>query len=159
MKIRDDVEKVWNLMDKIAIGMLVTHDGDKIRARPMAAHVRREEEAVYFLTDVTRHKDEEIEGDPQVCVAFADTDGQSYVSLTGEAEISNDRQKIKDLWTPMARAWWHGPDDPKIRVIKVIPQDAEYWDSPGTLVTYVAMAAAAVTGNKPGVGENRKVAM
>lgn len=159
MKVRDDVEKVWSLMEKIGICMLVTHDGGKMRARPMAAHVAHGENALFFLTDVTRHKDDEIEQDPRVCVAFADTDGQNYVSLTGEAEMSNDRQKIKDLWSPMARAWWSGPDDPAIRLIRVTPADAEYWDSPGALVTYVAMAAAAVTGNKPGAGENRKVAM
>ena len=33
------------------------------------------------------------------------------------------------------------------------------WDSPGSVISYVKMAAAAVTGTRPDLGENRKVAM
>ena len=50
-------------------------------------------------------------------------------------------------------------EDPNIRVIKIIPDDAEFWDTPGSVISYVKMAAAAITGNRPDLGENRKVAM
>ncbi|CAN5311620.1 pyridoxamine 5'-phosphate oxidase family protein [soil metagenome] len=159
MKASNNAEKVWDLMEKISIAMLVTLDREQMRARPMAAHLERGENAVYFLTDVSLYKDDEIENDPRICLAFADNDSQSYVSVSGEGEISNDRQRIKELWTPLARAWFSGPDDPAIRVIKVTPHDAEFWDNPGKVVTYVKMAAAAVTGQRPDIGENRKVAM
>jgi hypothetical protein len=32
-----DVDRVWDLMKKIGFVMLVTRDGDKLRARPMSA--------------------------------------------------------------------------------------------------------------------------
>ncbi len=48
---------------------------------------------------------------------------------------------------------------PNIRVLKITPDDAEYWDSPGSVISYVKMAAAAVTGTRPNIGDNRKVAM
>jgi hypothetical protein len=38
-------------------------------------------------------------------------------------------------------------------------RDAEFWDSPGTVISYVKMAAAAVTGMRPDIGTNRKVAI
>jgi hypothetical protein len=38
-------------------------------------------------------------------------------------------------------------------------KDAEFWDSPGSVISYVKMAAAAVTGTRPGLGDNRKVAL
>jgi general stress protein 26 len=66
---------------------------------------------------------------------------------------------VRELWGTPAKAWWDSPDDPNIRVLKVTPKDAEYWDSPGTVVSYVKMAAAAATGTRPDLGENRKVAM
>jgi len=44
-------------------------------------------------------------------------------------------------------------------VLKVIPDEAEIWDSPGTLIATVTMLAAAATGKRPDVGENRKVAL
>jgi len=126
-----DADRAWGLMKKIGFAMLVTRDGDKLRARPMSAFVERDENAIYFLTDARRHKDEEIARDP----------------------------KIKELFSTPAKAWWESADDPNIRVLKITPDDAEFWDSPGSVISYVKMAAAAVTGSRPNLGDNRKVAM
>jgi general stress protein 26 len=154
-----DVDRAWTLMDKIGFAMLVTRDGAKLRARPMAAFVERNDTAIYMLTDARRHKDEEIAQHPDINLSFADTGAQKYVSVTGTATVSNDRARIKQLFSTSARAWWDSADDPNIRVLKVTPDDAEFWDSPGTMVSYVKMAAAAVTGSRPDIGTNRKVAI
>jgi general stress protein 26 len=146
----NDTDRVWELMKKIGICMLASWDGQELQARPMGAYVRREEDAIFFLADARHHK---------VCLAFADTGGQKYVSLSGDAEISSDRAKIRELWGTPAKAWWDSPDDPNIRVFKVTPQDAQFWDGSGTAIAYVKMAAAAMTGTRPNMGENRKVAM
>jgi general stress protein 26 len=152
-----DVERVWTLIKKIGFCMLSTRDGDDIRARPMAPHISREENAIYFLTDVDGHKDDDIRRNPQVGLTFADAAGQKYVSLTGRAEVSNDRSKIKELWSTPAKAWWSSPDDPSIRVLRVTLKDAQYWDSPGTTLSYVKMVAAAMTDTRPEVGKSAKV--
>lgn len=154
-----DIDHVWRLIEKIGFCMLSTHDGEAIRARPMAAYVVREENAIYFLTDSASHKDADIERNPHVCLAFADAGAQKYVSLSGRAVISNDRLKIKGLWSTPAKAWWNSPDDPSIRVLKFTPDDAQYWDSPGTVVSYIKMFAAAVSSNRPAIGDHAKVKM
>ena len=154
-----NVERVWELMNKIGFAMLVTRDVEKLRARPMSAYVKRDENAVYFLTDARHHKDEEIARDPSVNLSFADAGSQKYVSVTGAAVVSNDRAKIKELFSTPAKAWWNSADDPNIRILKVTPDDAEFWDSPGSVISYVKMASAAVTGTRPEIGDNRKVAM
>ena len=154
-----DVDRVWELMHKIGFAMLVTHDGAKLRARPMAAHVDRDANTIYFLTDARRHKDDEIARDPNVNLSFANASDQKYVSVTGTAAVSNDRAKIKELFSTPAKAWWDSAEDPNIRVLKITPDDAEFWDSPGTVISYVKMAAAAVTGTRPDLGTNRKVAI
>ena len=94
-----DTDHVWDLMKKIGFAMLVTHDGDKLRARPMSAYLERENNAVYFLTDARRHKDDEIARNPNVNLSFADASDQNYVSVTGTAVVSNDRAKIKQLFS------------------------------------------------------------
>ena len=157
MASNDDADRVWKLMDGIGFCMLSTHDGDDIRSRPMAAHVDREGNAVYFLTDTAGKKDDEILRNPNVGLAFADAGAQKYVSLTGHAEVSNDRRKIRELWSTPARAWWKNADDPTLRVLKVTPRDAQYWDSPGTVLSYVKMLSAVVTGSRPAVGDRAKV--
>ncbi|WEX09516.1 pyridoxamine 5'-phosphate oxidase family protein [Chelativorans sp. AA-79] len=153
----DKEERVWELIRKIGICMLASRDGDMLRARPMAAHFDAETRVIYFLTDADSHKKEELDRDPHVVLAFADTGRQTYLSLSGIAEVSNDRGKVRELWSTPAKAWWQSPDDPSIRVLKVVPQDAQYWVSPGTVISYVKMAAAAVSGARPAMGENVKV--
>jgi general stress protein 26 len=154
-----DTDRAWELMKKIGFAMLVTRDGDKLRARPMSAYLERESNAIYFLTDARRHKDEEIARDPNINLSFANAGDQKYVSVTGTAVVSNDRARIKQLFSTPAKAWWDSAEDPNIRVLKITPDDAEFWDSPGSVISYVKMAAAAVTGTRPDLGDNRKVAM
>jgi general stress protein 26 len=154
-----DADRAWELMKKIGFAMLVTRDGDKLRARPMSAYVERDENAVYFLTDARRHKDEEIAQNPSVNLSFADSSSLKYVSVTGTAAVNNDRAKIKQLFSTPAKAWWNSADDPNIRVLKFTPDDAEFWDSPGAVISYVKMAAAALSGTRPNIGDNRKVSM
>lgn len=154
-----DADRAWDLMKKIGFAMLVTRDGDKLRARPMSAYLERENNAIYFLTDARRHKDEEIARNPNINLSFANAGDQKYVSVTGTAAVSNDRAKIKQLFSTPAKAWWDSADDPNIRVLKITPDDAEFWDSPGSVISTVKMAAAAITGTRPNLGDNRKVAM
>lgn len=157
--IEHDNEKVWDLAEKIGFCMLTTQSGADLKARPMSAHGERVENAFYFLTDVESHKDEEVEQHPDVCLAFADAKGQKYVSISGVARVLNDRDKIHDLWSTPAKAWWDSADDPSIRILKVTPSSAEYWDSPGTLISYIKMAAAAISNTRPYLGDHNKVEM
>ena len=50
----DDVERVWDLMEKISICMMATWDGSELHSRPMGAYSHRDERMIYFLTDVRR---------------------------------------------------------------------------------------------------------
>jgi general stress protein 26 len=73
-----DVDRAWTLMKKIGFAMLVTQDDGKLRARPMSAFVERDQNAIYFLTDARRHKDDEIARHPEVNLSFADAGDQKY---------------------------------------------------------------------------------
>ncbi len=137
--------------------MLTTFNGSDLKARPMSAYAVPLENSIYFLTDVASHKDEEIGQHPHVCLAYADSKHQKYVSISGTAVIQNDREKIRELWAIPAKAWWESADDPSIRILNVSPSFAEYWDSPGTIVSYIKMAAAVVTRTRPDMGDNVKV--
>ena len=154
-----DIDRTWELMKKIGFAMMVTHEGEKLRARPMAAYLDRDANTIFFLTDARRHKDDEIVANPHINLSFADAGDMKFVSVSGTAVVSNDRAKIKELFNTPAKAWWDSAEDPNIRVLKFTPEEAEYWDSPGTVISYVKMAAAAVTNTRPDIGTNRKVAI
>ncbi|MBV8566224.1 MAG: pyridoxamine 5'-phosphate oxidase family protein [Methylobacteriaceae bacterium] len=154
-----DADRAWELMEKLRFCMFSSWTGARIHSRPMGAFVAREENAIYFFTDVRAHKDEEIAKHPQVCLGFADSRGQKYVSVNGTAEVTPDRGKIHDLWSIPAKAWWKSPDDPNIRLIRVTPHEAEYWDSPGNIISSIKFAFAVATGSRPDAGQHEKVAL
>lgn len=139
-----DQDRAWELIEEIGLCMLVSHDegGEVLRARPMSAHPRRDEDAVYFLTDLRAHKHDEIEINETVCLAFTDSGSRSYLSVSGTANLLDDRARVAELWSPAARAFWESKDDPNLRILKVRPTLAEFWDSPGRHGTTVALEAA-----------------
>ena len=54
--------------------------------------------------------------------------------------------------------WWQGPDDPNVCVLRVIPLTAELWDGPASkAVAAFEFIKATLTGDKPNLGENRKI--
>lgn len=152
-----DIGTVWAFLDKAEVGFLATHHGAAIAARPMALCARPADNAVYMLTSAISEKDDAIADNPQVCVVVQD--GGAYLSLSGEAFLSQNPTRIHELWTPMAGAWWDGPDDPDIRVLTVTPHEAHFWQSPGRLAAMVSMLAAAVGDSRPHIGKDQRLKM
>jgi general stress protein 26 len=151
------IERAWELMESVRFCMFATWNGRELRSRPMGAFIRKEEGAIYFFTDVRAHKDEEIARFPNVCLAFSDTHGQKYLSVSGVAEMISDRALVKELWSIPTKLWWESTDDPNLRLIRVTPQDAEYWDTPGNLVSSIKVAFALATGKHVRYGDREKV--
>lgn len=139
--------------------MLTTLTENRLRSRPMHAIADRQAGCLWFITDHRGAKEAEIKAAPEVCLAFADTGSNTFLSVTGRAEMMHDPAKATALWSGEAQAWWpKGPSDPEVRVLRVVPDIAEYWDERGNSVTVaLKLAAARLSGNPPDLGENRKV--
>lgn len=147
-------DRIWELADDINICILTTWNGTEQNARPLWAHVERDERALYFLVDESGHKNEEIAKYPQVSCAFVDKGGNNYVVIAGNAELSNDRAKIADLFSPFAKAWWDDENDPAIRLLTVRPTSGEVWDGPSGPIASAKMLFAAATGGDIDMGES-----
>ena len=155
---RDDaIHTMWELVESIGIGMLVTWAGERQRARPVAARPHRHENAIYVLADEAGAKDDDIRRFPIVSLAFADIRTHTYLAITGCAGVSNDRARIRELFSVSDRAWWETADDPAIRLISFRPEDAQIWGGLGRFRTAVALLGAAVSGANPDFGDNRKI--
>lgn len=153
------IDRVWELAEKIDICMLTTWTGDEQHSRPMSARPRRQENVIYFLTDVSGEKNAEIEAFPIISLAWADNGNYRYAVVSGRAKLTDDRAKIAELWSKMDEAWWEGKDDPTIRLLTVTPERGEIWDSPNALVTGAKMLMAVVTGGAPKLGDNAEAKM
>lgn len=146
--------QAWDLAEKIQFALFTTVDNGQIQQWPLTANVDREAGALYFLVDNGGQYDH-LGANPKVSLGFADH--PKYVVISGDALVTNDRAKIKELWSPFAKAWWDSADDPRIRLLTVMPGRAEFWDSGNSLVAAAVMLTAAVTGSKPKVGEHATV--
>lgn len=152
-------DRAWELAKSIRYCMFVTWDGKKQAARAMDAHADKDAGAIYFLTDKAGKKVAQVRKFPTVTLTFADTRSFKFLTVSGEAAISNDRARIRELWSGSDKAWWDSADDPDIRLVTVRPTEAELWDSPNILVSSALMLTAAVTGAKPKIGDHAKVAI
>jgi general stress protein 26 len=152
----NDPSKVWDVVEKVGVAMVITRDGDLLEGRPLQARPDADAGVIHFLTDGHTVL-KQIAADPRVMLSFADKGGQNYASIDGVATIANDRAKIKELWTPWAKAFWDSPDDPAIRVVTFQPEHARYWDAPNAAVTTIVMLASALVGKKPELGSSGEV--
>jgi general stress protein 26 len=154
-----DIDRVWKLIDAIPIAMVVTHEGQgqNMRARPMAVRPARDEGAIYFLTDADTPKAQEIRRDQLVCLALSDIKNQKYVSISGHAEMIDDHERVRKYWSVYDKAFWPDKNDPRIRILRVTPESAEFWEGDGRVVTAVKLAAAIATGDRMNLGDNEKI--
>ena len=153
-----EIERVWDIIEKVGVCMLTTRFAGGLRARPLEARPDRQAGAIFFVTDLRGAKDDEIEAHPEVGLVFIDAKEKAYLSITARAAVHADRAKARAIWKKSDDVWWHGPDDPNVRILRVEPQTAELWDGPASAaVAAFEFAKARLTGEKPNLGENRKV--
>lgn len=150
-----EMDKVWEIMEGESC-MFVDIDDGEPRARPMAAYPDKAENAVWFVTKRDSSKVDEVEADKRVCLTF-NPDSGTWLSVTGDASTHTNRDKIHEIWNDGMKAWFEGPDDPTILLIRVTPEFGEVWEGPSGVVQRAKMMFAAVTGAKPEFGENKKL--
>ena len=155
----ESIAKLREMLEDIDFCMMTTIDSGHLRARPMSTQAAEFDSEVWFFTRDDSHKVEEIEKDNRVCLGYSKPDDQTYVSVSGRAEMTKDRAKMEELWSPILKAWFpEGLDDPNICLMKVAVEHAEYWESPsGKLVQLFGFVKALATGQEADYGENKKI--
>lgn len=119
------------LMAKFDYGMLVTQSTGALHARPMAIAEQHDDGALYFAASKQSGKAEEIDQNPQVSITMQD--GNQSLSLSGRAETVHERDLIERYFSNAWKIWFpEGMDDPDLILIKVEPQQGEYWDMSNT---------------------------
>lgn len=148
----ESIEKVADIIKDITIAMLVTLDaGGTPRSRPMGTQQTPFDGTLWFFTSRDSEKVDDITREPRVNLAYASTGSESYLSVSGRAQVVDDRERAHDLWNPILKAWFDGPDDPELRLIRVDVEHAEYWDTPGgKIASLFSLVKGAITGD----GEN-----
>ena len=159
MSNKDNIDRVWDIIEKVGVCMLTTQFARGLRARPLEARPDRDAGLIFFVTDIHSAKEDEIEATPDVGLVFIDSNDNAYLSITGRACVMRDAEKTKAAWRKTDEVWWPGgPNDLDVCLLRIEPLTAELWDGPASsVVTAYEFAKARLTGEEPKLGENRKV--
>jgi general stress protein 26 len=143
-------KKIRKLVAKANLCFFCTQikTGQPFATRPMSVQKIDDDGVCWFLSANDSHKNAQIAADPAVQLLFQGSDYSDFLNLYGQATISEDKAKIKELWEPILKAWFtEGIDDPRISVIKVTPHDGYYWDTKhGQIVAFAKTVIGAITG-------------
>ena len=161
------IDDLYKLIDGNEIAMFTTRRADGyLVSRPMATQERVTGTDLWFVTDVSSSKLDELESDPHVNLAYYNLKSREWVSVSGTAVVTQDRTMIRELYKPDWKAWFGdnggaedgGPDDPRLALILVEAHSVEYMISsePRPVVLF-KVAKAILTGTTPKVGEERSL--
>ena len=161
------LKDLYDLIEGIEIAMFTTRRPDgQLVSRPMATQTQAEGTDLWFVTDIESNKLDELESDPNVNLAYYKDRTREWVSVSGTATISQDRQAIRELYQRDWKAWFGdqggekdgGPEDPRLALILVDVQSVVYLkvDKPAPVVLF-EVAKGMLTGTPPSVGAQRRL--
>ena len=161
------LDDLYELIDGIEVAMLTTRRADgQLVSRPMQTQERTNGLDLWFMTNVETHKLDDLMSDPHVNLAYYKDRSREWVSVSGLAMVSTDRDLVRELYKPDWKAWLgdEGGDrdgsanDPRIALILVDAESVTYMKvtKPKPVVLF-EVARAMVTGSPPKVGSIRNV--
>jgi general stress protein 26 len=154
-------EKVKELVSRSRVGMLGTLESGFMKFRPMS-HVDIDDDgSVWFFISKDSWKAEDVQRNPTVQLVYINESDSCYLSIDGTAELSDDQQRMRELFNPFVKAWFpKGLKDPSLALLIVHPVEMEYWsNNDSKVLTYLKILTAAATGSQPSVGSHGKLAL
>lgn len=161
------LEELYQLIDGMEIAMLTTQSADgSLVSRPMATQQQTAKCDLWFVTNIETDKVSEIQSHPEVSVAYYNPSSMEWVSVSGRAVITQDRQKIRELHQPDWTMWFEneggnrdgGPDDPRLALILVEAHSVHYliskYSKPRVLFE---MGKSFLSGKTPDVGREERI--
>jgi len=161
------IDELYELIESIEVAMFTTRRADgRLVSRPMATQERNPIADLWFVTDIHSDKMDELEHDAHINASYYHLKSREWVSVSGSAQISTDRAKIRELYKPDWKIWFGrlddvrdgGPDDPRLALILVDADSVTYLkqDKPKPVILF-EVAKTLVTGGTPEMGEVKQV--
>lgn len=135
-------------------------------SRPMANQVAADGADLWFVTSRDASKLDDLEHDSHVNLSYYKDRTREWVSVSGIAKVSTDRQKIRELYRPDWKAWFGDEggehdgtaDDPRIVLVGVDIESATFMEvtKPQPVILF-ELVKGLVTGKAPEIGEMQTV--
>jgi general stress protein 26 len=147
--------------------MMTTRRPDgHLESRAMANQKRAAGADLWFVTAEGTGKLRSLEADPHINLSYYKDRTREWVSVSGLATVTQDREKIRELWAPDWEMWFpkgpdprHGTnDDPRMVLIGVSVHAAVFLEvnKPQPVVLF-ELVKGWLTGSTPELGEMHHV--
>jgi general stress protein 26 len=158
-----ELEKLYSHIGDIEVAMMTTRRVDgHLQSRAMATQKRAAGADLWFVTLDGAQKLRDVAGDPHVNLSYYKDRTREWISISGTATTTRDRQKIHELYATDWSAWFpkgddprHGTkDDPRMVLIGVNIHAAVFLEvnKPQPVVLY-ELVKGWVTGSTPELGD------
>ena len=147
--------KLRSLLEGARIAMLTSiGEAGSLVSRPMALQELDASGYLWFFTGLHSNVVAEIRQDSRINVSVMN--GSTYVSMSGNAVLVDDVKKASELWNPAYKTWFpKGLEDPDLTLLRFSVERAEFWDTPGGVVTNViGYVKSLATGETADTGEH-----
>jgi general stress protein 26 len=160
---KQELEKLYDQIDDIEIAMMTTRRADgHLQSRAMANQKRAAGADVWFVTLEDTQKLRDLAADPHINLSYYKDRTREWVSVSGIASITRDREKIHELYATDWAAWFpkgddprHGTkDDPRMVLIGVDVHAAVFLEvnKPQAVVLF-ELVKGWLTGTEPDIGK------
>ena len=144
-------ETFWKNMDNVKVVLLGAGGGSPV---PMAPIAREDDNDIWFITSADHDTFKAAKGGESADIYLCDSAGHMYGSMKGTLSVSDDTDKLDEVWSPMAGAWFeNGREDDLVRLMKYTPREAEIWANESTAKYLFETIKANVTKDTPDSGE------
>ena len=162
------LDDLYALIDGIETAMLTTRRRDgTLVSRAMQTQRRTAGADLWFMTNAESEKFEELAIDPHVNVAYYRDRTREWVSVSGHAILTKDRDLIDSLYKADWKAWLGdegdgkrdgGPHDPRIALILVEADTVVYSKNNRSMpLALFQVMKGMVTGEPPKVADLREI--
>jgi general stress protein 26 len=95
-----DFARLGELIRDIRVALLTTIDRDgRFHTRPVQTLQVEADRTLWFFTDWSAPKVDELHHDARVSLGYADPEKNVYVAVSGSGSLLRDAQKAKQLWS------------------------------------------------------------
>jgi general stress protein 26 len=163
-----ELDKFYEMVNDINIAMMTTRRPDgHLESRAMASQKQAAGADLWFVSCEGTAKLRDLAADPHINLSYYKDRTREWISVSGTAKMTRDREKIRELYALDWKLWFndggdprHGtPDDPRIVLIGVDIHAAVFLevDKPQPVVLF-EMVKGWVTGTEPEVGKMHRIA-
>ena len=128
----DTKKTARKILDESFIGTMATVQNGKPFSRYMTFF--NDEFTLYTATSKQTDKVDELEDNPHTHILIGyDGDGFSdaYLEVMGTVQISDDEAVKEKVWNDQMKAWFSGPEDPNLVILKVTPESMRLMNKKG----------------------------